>query len=168
VKNIKKRNLLILILFLLFSFRAANAAHNFQMWIEGTPRCTIGKEELINIYVKNTGTLVTDVDSYTVNCWSFTFPNPNLINVNIPSDRILSIKPNQTGNTFATAICLAPFTTGGVGCRVTSDATGTSPEDNIDIKVGYPITLSEFGLIGIIELLILASLLVVSYSSHFR
>jgi len=148
----------------------ASANYDFKIWSEGPQLFTIGKKEIVNVYIQNTG---NRDDSYTV---SFTkealFEGgdvKHLIDVSIPSNKINLVNPNRTGNIFATITLLGPITSGSVTFNATSESDSLVKRiaEPIEIKTGYPISLPEFGLMGLM-LLILISSLIISYSSHFR
>ena len=70
--------------------------YDFKVWIEGPEIFTIGKEELVYIYVQNLG---GKTDSYEVSYTKEAFdknmqPVPHLITVSIPSSIILSVEPD--------------------------------------------------------------------------
>jgi len=165
------KGLLISLFFILFSIHVVNAAnYDFKIWVEGPQRFTIGRSEIVNIYILNNG---TKNDSYTI---SFTKEAlygvddvDHLIDVSIPSNKITLVEPNETGTTFATVTLLGPITSGSVTFNATSDSDPSIKRvaEPLEILTGYPINLPEFELTGLILLLILATL-IVSYSSHFR
>ena len=144
-------------------------AQNFHMWVEGPPLFTIAKTESVNVYVKND--LYDGYDNYTVTYSKSPPEASHLIDVNMPTNRINRIKRGDVGGVLARVTLLGPIsptTLGAITFDVASDSPGSSSEQ-IQIISAPPINLPEFGFIGLIQLLILASLiLVVSYSSHFR
>ncbi len=145
--------------------------YDFKIWVDEPRLVTIGKPVLANVYVQNLGTAA---DSYTItytkNATDLNLnPAPHLVHVSMPSNRIHSLEPDKIGNTFASITILGPISSGNVTFNVTSETNPSkSLTDFIDIEAGFPMSLPEFGLIGMIELLFLVCLLlVVSYSSHF-
>jgi len=143
----------------------------FKMWVDETRLFTIGRPELANIYVQNLG---TETDSYNItftkNATMNLIPANHLVSVSMPSYRIHSVQSGKVGNTFATITVLGPIDYGYVNFTVRSENNPLAYlRASIDITTGYPVSLPEFGLIELIELLLLACLiLVVSYPSHFR
>lgn len=147
-----------------------STAQSFQVWSERTGIFTIGKPSQINIYVKNTG---VTIDSYSITitrkeAYYLTSPVHHLLSVEIPSNRIEFIGSNDVGDTFATLKILGPITNGLVEFNVTSDSDGWSTTSIQITGAGTMISFPEFKLIGLIQILILASLiLIVSNPSHF-
>jgi len=158
----------VFILFILISGIKAQT-YDFETWVEGPDIFTIGRPEIVNIYVQNLG----DEDSYTISYTkeayeiSGTDRVDHLIDVRFPSNRIESVKSNEVGDTFATITSLGPFRDGKVIFTVTSEATSNSYDVTIEITQGLPVNLPEFELIGLVQILIFACL-VISYTSHFR
>ena len=143
--------------------------YNFEMWAVESRLLTIGKPELFNIYVKNSGNME---DSYNISFEKIAQDQSlndvsHLVDVFIPSDEIALIEPGKMGNTFATIIASGPINRGNVTFNITSESIPSiSFKTSIGIKTGYPMTLPEFGFLGIVKILVLASLL--SLISYFR
>ena len=140
---------------------------NLSVWVAGPNIFTIGKPTQVNVYVRNLG---SETDNYRVNYTVYyTYQGDDLshlIDVFIPSDSISSVQSNRVGVTQATLKILGPIRTSDarVKFNVTSDSTGEWRAATIMIKAGYPISLPEFKLIGLIQLLILSCLtLILSY-----
>lgn len=140
-------------------------AQDPEVWVEAPPIFTIAKTESINIYVKNTGTSEEDYDiTYDIN----SVDGRHLINVYLPIDKTKTIKNGDVGSVLARITLLGPIPQPAtISFTATTDGTSGTSED-IPLISASPINLPEFGLIGLIMLLILASLLVISNSSHFR
>lgn len=170
--SMKLRNITICALMIFLSFFIINntvKAGDFDAWVGAPALFTIGKTELVNIYVRNKGN--TD-DSYNVTNYSKSATrNPfqdvsHLVIVSIPSYKIKTLKANETGDTFAKIILLGPIDSGSVTFNITN-STGGYQLVTISLATGSPIALSEFDFSGIIQILILTFfILVVSYTSH--
>jgi len=156
-------------MFLITFFIPTNIhAQNFEVWVEAPPIFTIAKTESVNVYVKNLQAGVDD--NYTV---TFEIPPPgapHLIDVHIPYDRTKTLKEGDVGGILARITLLGPVDPGSkIRFIITPDSLAAPQQSEISIVTGTALNLPEFELIGLIQLLILASLLlVISYSSHFR
>jgi len=127
-------------------------AYNFTAWAEGPSLYTTGRPETVSIYVKNLGSVE---DSYIITPIS----SSHLIDVSIPSNRIVSLEPGKVGSVFGTITLLGIIETGSVWFNVTPESypsvySLTAP---IEIRVGYPVSLPEFELLGSIQIIILAA-----------
>jgi hypothetical protein len=145
--------------------------YDFRTWADESRLFTIGRPEITNIYVQNLG---TNNDSYIISYKKEAYlknlaPASHLLYVSMPSNRIHSVSPGMTGNTFATINLLGPIARGNITFNVTSEnSPSLYKEGTISISAGFPISLPEFELIGFLQLLVLVlSLLIVFYSSHF-
>ena len=158
----------VFIFFILISGIKAQT-YDFETWVEGPDLFTIGRPETVNIYVQNLG----DEDSYTISYTKEAFVVggtdhvDHLIDVRFPSNRIESVKSNGIGDTFATITSLGPFRNGKVIFTITSESSPVSHDVTLEITQGLPVNLPEFELIGLVQILILACL-IISYTSHFR
>jgi hypothetical protein len=165
---LKKEVWFFISIFLIFFIHSNAHALDFKVWAEGPPIFTIAKTESINVYIKNTGAVEDDYDiTYTVSPTA----TPHLIQVHLPIDKTKSIKPNETGSVLARVSIQGPISPPDPTISFTAtNSTGDSDTSNlITLTTGPPTNLPEFGLIGLIQLLIIASLiLVVSYSSRSR
>jgi len=151
-----------LILLIITNVRAQNP----EVWAESPPIFTIAKTESVNIYVKNTEAIE---ENYNITFSISTIPEAHLINVYLPINRTKKIKPGDVGSVLARVTILGPISlTPTITFTATSDAGFSETSDPVQLMTGSPINLPEFGLIGMIQLLILSLLLVVSYPSHFR
>ena len=142
--------------------------YDFETWAEGPDFFTIGKPSIVNIYVRNTGNVK---DSYNIT-YNKEVNNPfgadNLVQINLLSNRINSVRAGSVSSTFATVTLQGPVTSGRIRFNVTSiDNQTMKMTEWVEVKSDYPISLPEFGLIGFL-LLLLISALIISYSSHFR
>ena len=171
VKNIQIKILLILLSLVLISIHIVSAQnYDFKIWASGPQLFTIGREEMVNVYILNNG---TETDSYTIDFTKQAMYGlddvSHLLDVSMPSDKINLVKPNKTGNTFATITLMGPITSGSITFNASSDSDPSVKREAIPINVlsGTPISLPEFGLMGLI-LLILISSLIISYSFHIR
>jgi len=156
-----------LILFLLI-IDIAEAAVSFKAWAAAPVLFTLGKTEFVNIYVQNTGDEDSYNITYTKSATKQSFPVPHLISVSIPSYKIKRLNINETGDTVARVTILGPIDSGNVTFNITSE---TQPSvfrvTSIGIRTGLPIILEEFDIFGLVQILILATLiLVVSYASY--
>jgi len=144
-----------------------HAQIDFEVWVESPPIFTIAKTESVNVYVKNLQAGVDD--NYTVT-FQTSSPQAHLISVHLPNDRTKTVKEGDVGGVLARVTLLGPMNpVSSITFRATSDFDGSFDEKQIQLITGPPMNLPEFELIGLIQLLILASLLlVISYSSHFR
>jgi len=162
-----------LVLFIFVLFLPAINALSFNAWVEGPSSLTVGRKEMINIYVKNNATFL---DNYTVTfSRSATIDgqqNPSLIQVELKSNRILLVKPNETRTTFAIFWVLSRIEQGEISFNVTSDS-GEKVEDLELVfsseSVQYPISLPEFSLVFLLNLInsILSPLIRLSFSLSF-
>jgi hypothetical protein len=140
-------------------FTRINPVYNLDTWTEGPSVFTISKAEPVNIYVRNLGNIR---DSYNISVRKEAYKDgnsvPHLVHVSMPSNRISSVEPNRTGNTFATITLLGPITNGRVTFNVTSDSQPSiHGETFIEFKpgmTGSPINLPEFGLMGLFQIFI--------------
>lgn len=145
-----------------------NVHAQFDVWVEAPTIFTIAKIESVNVYIKNKD--VVD-ENYNVTYTKSTAPpgGEYLINVYLPVNRTKTIKPDDVTSVLARVTLLGPVAGGSIRFTVDSDSGASFTTPQTLLITGPPINLPEFGLIGLIQLLILASLLlVVSYSSHFR
>jgi hypothetical protein len=156
---------------LIFLLPMARADYNFEVKAEGPSIFTVGRTEAVNIYVRNIG---SDNDSYSI---TFTkkaqdqYLNsvPQLVQVSLFSNRTHNITPNEQKSTFALITLIGPVQTGNVTFTVSSKAQPTNyREVSIKILSGMPVNLPEFGWLGLIEILVLVSLiLIASNASQF-
>ena len=168
MKKIKEVYWFFISIFFLTLLIATNVhAQDPEVWVEAPPIFTIAKTESVNIYVKNN---LASEENYDITYDIDVQPSgEHLINVYLPIDETKTINPGDVGSVLARITLLGPIPQ---PAKITFTATsganfGTSGE--IQLISGPPLNLPEFGLIGLIQLLILASLLlVVSYPSHFR
>jgi len=140
--------------------------YNFEAWMEGPTFFTIGRPELVNIYVRNTGN-VKDSFNITANK-EVIIPNGanHLVQVGLLSD-IINVESGKVATTFATMTLNGPVTKAYVWFNVTSINNHILKEtQTIEIKSSYPVNLPEFGLFGLI--LLIFSILIISYTFHFR
>jgi len=143
-----------------------HAQTNFELWVEAPPIFTIAKTESVNVYIKNTGAID---NNYTVTYTADATIGSHLINVYMPIIRTKTLKRGDVSSILARVTILGPVTGGWVQFTVTPDSGAPDTSPQILLITGSPINLPEFELIGLIQLLILASLLlIISYSSHFR
>ena len=135
---------------------------DFDAWAEGSGTVTIAEPKITNIYVKN---LKTEEGSYDVSYEKEAYDADmnrvdHLINVHMPSNRILSVEPDRVGSTSAAIVTLGPFARGTVTFNVTSESDLTEYElVKINVKPGYGLNLPEFDTIHIIQIFIIACLL---------
>jgi len=171
-----KIGIITLVFMILLSFfminkivEAANA--DFDAWT-GAPRLfTIGKTELVNIYVRNKYSSDDrfNITNYTKYASKQGLDVSHLVSVSIQSNEIRTLIENETGDTFAKITILAPIDSGSVSFNITSFNDPTVyHEISINLETGSPIILSEFDLSGLIQILFLTVfILIVSYASHF-
>jgi len=150
-------------------------SYDFQIWVERQGVITVGKPTPFLIYVQNLG---VETDSYTVT-YLVNYEHPpgydlsHLIQIHLVSDRIEQVDSNGIRETQGTMRIIGQIYPPGatITFRVESDNSGGTKETSIEISggesSGLPRTLPEFSLIGFLQLLLLAGL-VVFYSSHIR
>lgn len=142
-------------LILLFTINLAYSQdYNFDVWAVRSGLFTIGKSEILQIYVNNTG---SKQDSYTISYSKSATDRQgqdvsHLINVNFESNEIADVEPGEVKSTIATAIILGPIRDGEITFMVTNSRDLTKSY-KLDIYVGYSIALSEFQLVGLLLLL---------------
>ena len=139
------------------SFRILIPLFEFSTWIEGSSSLTIGRTELINVYVRNSGNVE---DSYNVSFRKEAYKGgnlvPQLLDVKMHSSKIEEVKPNTTRDTFALVTLLGPIERGSITFNVTS-ASGYTKEISLEFKPGtvnFPINLDEFEIIGLVQIII--------------
>jgi hypothetical protein len=159
VNGIKFEKLFIwsLILFLIPLVNAAD--YEFKIWAEGPSTFTIGKEEMVNVYIFNNG---TKNDSYAIDftkegIYQGGYVN-HLIDVAMPSDQINFLGPNKTRDTFAVVTLLGPINSGYIQFNASSisDPSVKSSTNQVKLSTGYPVSLPEFGFIGVFVVMITA------------
>lgn len=138
---------------------------DFKIWAERTGLFTIGKPERVNVYVQNLG---TNPDSYQIRfSKSATYQTQDvshLLNVNLESGIIPTLKQNEVGSTFATVTILGKIDSGTITFNAT-DSTGLEKSYSIYLTAGLPIALHEFSFIGILVILISSVFIYYSYKS---
>jgi len=149
-------------------FTFVEPIYAFNSWAEGPGLYTIGRMELANIYVRNTGNII---DSYNITGVIKTAKKgfdsvPQLIEVSIPSNIISSVNNGTVGNTFASITLKGQVDQGNVTFIINSSTTGDSSIATISIVGGSPVALPEFELIGIIQIIIIGSIIFVLF--HFK
>ena len=156
-----------LILFLLI-IDITEAAVSFKAWAASPVLFTLGKTELVNIYVQNMGETDRYNITYTKNATKQGIKVPQLIGVSMPSYSIKELNTSETGDTFAKITILGPIDAGNITFKITSKKDSlVYHETSVDIKTGLPVVLQEFGLFGIVQILILVTLvLIISYASY--
>jgi hypothetical protein len=132
--------------------------YNLEAWVSGPSLFTIGKTELVSIYVKNIGNLV---DNYNISSRKYaqkaTVDVSHLVNVYFPSDRIVSVEPGKVGNTFAEVTVLGSIDSGNIYFNVTSETNSPAfRESSIIINAGSPINLPEFRFFGLLQIFFFA------------
>jgi hypothetical protein len=136
--------------------------YSLTVWSRGPSLFTIGRPETINVYVKNTGNMN---DSFSITPIKYASKNlqnvSHLVDVNMPSNKIVSVEPGKIGNTFATVTLSGLVDSGTVRFNITSgnDPTSYSLTSQINISTGSPINLPEFESYGLFQILIFASFL---------
>jgi hypothetical protein len=170
----QKNRIIILGLMIFLSFFIINnivEAADFEAWVGAPSLFTVGKTELVNIYVRNKD---QNSDSFNITNYTKSAKNqqsqdvPHLVIVSIQSYKIRNLTTNETGDTFAKITILGPINSGNVTFNLTSDANpNIYHEVSIGLMTGSPIVLSEFDSLGVIQILLITFLiLVVSYTSH--
>ncbi|MDI6826292.1 MAG: hypothetical protein QMD36_03840 [Candidatus Aenigmarchaeota archaeon] len=167
----ESKNKIILFSLILFFLMidTVEAAISFKAWSAAPVLFTVGRTESVNIYVQNTGDEDDSYNiTYTKQAWKQSIEVPHLISVSMPSYKIKRLKTNETGDTFAKITILGPIDTGNVTFNVTSETQSNVYHiTSVEIRTGSPIILQEFSLFGVIQILILATLiLVISYASY--
>ena len=142
-------------------------AQDYEVWVKAPPIFTLVRTESVNVYIKNLG---ASDNNYNVTYATSASSGLHLINVYMPINRTKTIRPGDVGNILARVTLLGPIISGSITFTVEPDS-GNPPsiDKSINLLTGSVLNLPEFELIGLIQLLILTSLLlVVSYSSRFR
>ena len=158
----KKLTFLIFVLFL-----PTVSALSFNAWVEGPSSLTVGRKEMINIYIKNKADFL---DNYTITVWRNATKNgnenPSLIDVRLGSKRVVLVKPNETRTTFAVFSVLTKIDRGSISFNITSDSGDFIEVDPAlefgEESVQTPVNLEEFS----ISKLLCAVESVISYTSH--
>lgn len=155
------KKLLLSIIFL-FLFPVVNAL-NFNAWVEGPSSLTVGRKEMVNIYISNKANFL---DNYTIIVWRNATKNgnenPSLVDVRLGSERVVLVKPNETRSTFAILSALAEVE-GSVSFNITSDSGDSVELDPaLEFQARTPVNLEEFSILKILH--VLRS--VVPYPSH--
>jgi uncharacterized protein YfaS (alpha-2-macroglobulin family) len=141
------------------------ADYNFEVKAEGPSIFTVGRTETVNIYVHNIG---SDNDSYSI---TFTKKAqdqslnsvPQLVQVSLFSNKTHNLTQNEQKSTFALITLIGPVQSGNVTFTIFSNAQPTNyREVSVKILSGMPVNLPEFGWLGLIEILILVSLILIS------
>ncbi|MFH8080294.1 MAG: hypothetical protein QXO84_00205 [Candidatus Aenigmatarchaeota archaeon] len=138
-----KKCLLILIAFF---FIPICLSQNFDAWAERGGPFTIGKPEKILIYVKNNG-LSSDsyfVETIEIKAFYNTHDVSNLLVVDMPSNSIKDVAPNETKLTQGRMIILGPVTSGRIKLRIVNSASQYKEVELRDIRAAYPQSLPEF------------------------
>jgi hypothetical protein len=167
-----KRTILLMILItLIFSLNKVNADFNF--WVESTEVFTIGSPATFMVYVEN---LEPGVDNYVISYdVNYEYPAGNdlshIIDVRLQTNKIENVQTNQIKDTQGTVTILAQvYPPGGTIIFTARSDGGVERSDLIQVSGGpsggIPKTLPEFSILGFLQLIFLA-VLVVSYSFHF-
>ncbi|MCX6821269.1 MAG: hypothetical protein NTW30_00675 [Candidatus Aenigmarchaeota archaeon] len=168
----RSKNRIICDLIIFLSFFIINnivKAGDFDAWVGAPSLFTIGKTELVNIYVKNTGSMADsyNITNYTKYAKMQGHDVPHLVSVSIQSHRIKTLEWNETGDTFAKITILGPISDGKVTFNISNADQTVYRGLTIDLTAGFPIVLSEFDFSGLIQILLITLfILVVSYASH--
>lgn len=137
----------------------------FKAWAEGPGLFTIGRGEIVGIYVQNNGNMR---DSYTIdyNKSAEVEGHPgqdfsHLIDVSFLSNKIGPVEPNRTGYTFATITLLGPISSGSVTFNITSVENSSVFQEiqPVEVNAGMPVNLPEFGHVWLIVILVVVSAL---------
>lgn len=157
------RKILFLTFFLLLLFPTVNA-QGFKAWVEGPSYYTIGRHELVNIYVKN---LEPNLENYSIITYKKAFKPSgetctnsrvdHLLDVSLKSSKISLVEQNQTRSTFAIVTLLGPVCNG----EITFNVSSSSESKNVTLNLkggGYPLNLSEFNVLLFSLFLILSSI----------
>ncbi len=154
-----KKTILLLILILLIP-PVYSAPSDFRVWAERSGLFTIGKKEIVQIYVQN---LIASSASYEISYSKSAQYNLNdvshLVQVYIPSNRINSVGQNEAGSTVATVTIIGPVTSGQVNFLVRSLGDSSENTATINFTAGLPASLPEFGIAGIFIVMIICSIL---------
>jgi hypothetical protein len=142
-------------------FTLVQPVYEFEAWVEAPELFTVGKAELVNIYVRNNGNVK---DSYIITFRKEATKDgvdaSHLIDVYFFSNRISSVEPGRVGNTFGIVTVSGPVGDGWVYFNITSDENSSVFQEVTPIHVvaGFPISLPEFGTEGFIQMLIFSFL----------
>lgn len=127
---------------------------DFKVWAQRSGLFTVGKKEQVQIYVQN---LIAAASSYEIVYSKSAFYNLNdvshLVQVYIPSNRINSVKQNEIKATIATVNINGPVTSGQINFIVRSLSDGSENTATVSMTSGLPVSLPEFGTIGLIMLI---------------
>ena len=133
-------------------------AADFELWAQRGGPFTIGEYQIIKVYVLNKD---TNQRSYTVTYSKSATYNgldvSNNIFVSFPSNRIDNVKPGETKSTELNVIIASPITQGSITFTVRDDTNTQRQYTLSDIRANYPQNLSEFHIIFILLLFLLAS-----------
>ena len=136
--------------------------YNFSIWVEAPSLFTIGKKEEVYIYIKNLG---NRKDSYTISYTKEAVDQQlndvsHLLTVEMPSNKVEALQAGKVSATVATILVSGPIREGRVTFNVVSDTDPTIERSAlIIIRGGLPTSLPEFGNIGMIGVMILATLI---------
>jgi len=153
-----------LAIFFLLLFITSSYAQDFEVWAERGGAFTVGKPERIIVYVKNNdmngeynyGVAVSRIEAY---CGSPPTSCSNAILVRFASNKILSVKPNETKSTAGTIVILGPVTSGSIELTVAKEGTSQTRKITLsDIRAYYPQSLREFDTMLLLPLVFLAIL----------
>jgi hypothetical protein len=168
----KARKCLLYFFILMTLMPVVRANYNLEVKAEGPVIFTVGRTETVNIYVRNIG---TDNDSYSINFTKkaqdqYLNSVPQLVQVSLFSNKTHNLTQNEQRSAFALITVIGPVKIGNVTFVVFSNAQPTNyREVSIKILSGMPVNLPEFGWLGLIEILVLVSLiLIATNASQFR
>jgi hypothetical protein len=149
----RKIILLLPLLFIAFCY-----AQNFEVWAERGGSFTIGKPEKIIIYIKNNDIVE---DSYAITFIKTARYQNNdvseLLSFTLSSNKILKVQPNETKTTVGTLIILGPVADGSITITATNKANQQKQFTLSKIKADYPQSLSEFNVLVLIFIILIAS-----------
>jgi hypothetical protein len=150
------------LVFFLLTFQAVRA--DFEVWGETSGLFTVGTPQKFNIYVRNLDDPSdTDYDITLVTKQATCVGGGNcnhLLHVYLQSDRVLELDQNQAGFTVATVTSLGPFVDGVIEFDV-QGPSGTRRVSATGFIAAMPVSLPEFGLLGILELAALALIILI-------
>jgi len=139
---------------------------DFESWIFRGGAFIVGKPAPFIIYINNTGNLK---DSYTITATPTYIKNgqdlSHLIKVHLPSNRIEGLNPGEIRETQGVILTVFKIEEPGgtLKFEIKSDS-GVTHEISIPITSSFSIALSEFKIIGLIQLIFL--ILIISYTLH--
>jgi len=139
-----------------------NSCRDFDVWVKPDRMMfTLAVKTLVNLYIENKGAYT---DSYTVQ-YDTNPKNPTIIVDLTGATSTGSLAPREIKKLYPRIAVLASSITGDVIFMVNS-TQDSSLQKNATLRIiesDYPVSLSEFNLLGLIEILFLAGFVYLIY-----